>query len=1295
MISKRIAQSSALALAGCCLSAACGETTQSESLERAGSSAEALTSSANLLLKEETASCAPNQVQDFFAVTNNGASSVKVSDITIKAWVDDTTAQNIVGQINYGGCLTGANGCFHPVTGVTVTATHFTPACGPDATHQADWEVKISSTDPTTLAPGVTWANIQSAFHLANFANFSPGTVDWYSPCVNGTSFVADGHFAIFVQGNLVSASPGVPPSCRQIRGTTTIPGEVPPGLGTTYPLVGPLPGATQVSLAIGLPLSQTSNTSGLPPLQTFLQQVSDPTNANYRSYLTPSAFAAAYGPPASDYTALQNFATANGLTISQTYTSRDLLVVTGPASAIENAFFVTLNIYRRPDATTFFAPANDPSVSNLTLTSPILHVSGFDTFAVPHPASTTANGTSTHLCRNNPGFFGADIRNIYAPCAAGQLGVSAANEGAGQTVALLELDAYTPSDISSYTSGTSLGSALTLRSGTGVTSLLGSNILQQVVPTSGPTPAPVGFGVATFTPGTGRSEVAVGMEMVLAMAPAAKMVVYEQNTLGSAGFQPDPIFNTIADQDTAQVVANSWTWNGGTPDANIAQALIQFEAQGQSFVQASGDLGSYIAGSQGATTPPEPISDSAVMTVVGGTMFGPVVAGTRTETTWNDSSERTLGGCSPGPGQQVGGQVLAQGSCNSVSGGGFTALTIPSYQVGLTNSDIAAGPSPTPRMIPDVSLLADDLATFTAGAAGCSHGTSASAALWAGYIALSNTNTPFRGPAGFANPSLYHLAAGSASPFNDIQDGSNNNFSGAGAYTSTAGYDLTTGLGSPAQSVSACTTITGGLPPQSCMPGTSLSVLFQKPGTSGLQNVVAYMPVGSYGELVTGVLVTPVEGTATGSQLVQPAGTDGTVPDNVINTCGGDTVTGQVVCTSNGRSVYVINTGANGLPTGTATPIVDGAGQLSTAANPTTFFGEAFSGGNCATCNVAIDPLRGIAYLSIGQPTATGGVEAFFQPLTLASLALGTPVDTTQQATSEDIAVDAVRGFVLSPNEGAFEGSSFAGDYQIFDTNQNKVFNFTPTNTPPTSGGGFDSAAEDCLTGVALSTDEFTNQVFLVDISQATFNTSTLTWTAPNNPFPIPEFTQFINTGAGTSGISVIASGSHVGVIAGEFGSSGFVGFSLPQKRAAAGTVPTLTDYIQANIPNTPDNTVWAMGDDPHTLTAYTSPNTNRQYAVFEDDVFTSALQNGTRTWLAVVDLTALLSTTTTPRGTGPFTGGAPDANQPANALTCCHAPEPSTSANPDGTRTLPQCTVRFVCAIPGGCPAPVAGGC
>ena len=173
-------------------------------------------------------------------------------------------------------------------------------------------------------------------------------------------------------------------------------------------------------------------------------------------------------------------------------------------------------------------------------------------------------------------------------------------------------------------------------------------------------------------------------------------------------------------------------------------------------------------------------------------------------------------------------------------------------------------------------------------------------------------------------------------------------------------------------------------------------------------------------------------------------------------------------------------------------------------------------------------------------------------------------------------------------------------------------VFNMTTTG----SGGEMDSAAEDCSTGIALSSVEGTGQLFLTNLMQATFTGAT--WTAPSQFQTLPEFATF---NAGTSGIAV-ESGTHLGVVTGEFGGSAFGAIQLPTTTVTG--APSVTDWAAANVPSDPSGVAWAMGLDPHTVTVYRSPTSNKSFGVFV---------NGSRTFLAVVDLQALLAA---PRTTG-----------------------------------------------------------
>lgn len=1155
-------------------------------------------STANVRLQELTNSCGANQAQDFFKVINAGTTPIPASDVSIKIWVDDTSGSAIVPRIDTGGCLLdGFGSCVHQVAGVTATATRLASACGPDDHHQANWEITIATTDHTVIGAGLVWSNIQLALHLANFANFSPGTGSWYSECGSGGGYAHVAHAAVYVQGKLVTASTGVPPSCVAPKGGQPIPGELSPAIASgAIPLVGPLPGNTLVHLMIGLPIQNQ------PALDTLIQELYDPRSPQYRKFLTPDQFGTYFGVSPTTYGDLIGFAQSKGLTMVGQYAGRSMLAVTAPASAVEQAFFVTLNQYLRPDGTTFFAPANEPSAD---LAVPVLHISGLDSFAVPRPGGGRAP-SGCKLNPDEPNYAGADFRTAYLSDLDPVL--LASLDGAGETIGLLEYDSYLEDDPVAYA----------------------AKFMQGVDPTK-PEPVQVPDHAAPFKPLTlaGENEAALDIEMVMAMAPKATIRVYEAvpptyDVHGDivAGVDANFILQQMAN-DRVPIISSSWTWPRTMSDPLTPMIFQQFAAQGQSFFQASMDHGAYVLDGKQSNVE-EPIILSSLMTVVGGTILT-TDASTRylSETTWNNPYDKQ------------------PPSFNSVSGGGFCTgytlvaqdnetrfdfqtLRIPSYQIGINpgntelRQDFKDPKNPPARMIPDVSLIADQIAYFGADdllehpqGYICSGGTSAAAPLWAGLAALMNQQSLRAGGEriGFANPTLYALAASPASyaaNFHDVNDNSNNSFFGTEktVYHAVNGYDLATGLGTPKAN------LLKALPPQSCMPGASLTALIR--GT----DVTAYVPNGSWSESFLGIRVVPIEGEGAGASIATP---------DVVNTCGGNSVTGQVVCTSNNTDVYIIN------GTSLTTTLTSGATGS-----------QHFSGGDCSTCNVAIDPLHNQAFLSIGTPTG-----AALQPLDLRTLTLRAPIAMEQPTTSEDIVIDAVRGLVLSPSEGAEDDSGDTGNYQLVNTTNGAVFNFSPPGGA--SGGKFDMAAEDCSTGIVLSTVEFTNQLFLADLTH--FLPTGNNWSAPFNFQTIPEFSAF---NFGTNAIA-IASSSHLGVVSGEFGGDSFGAFVLPST-SGSGT-PALVDWVVASLPNTPDGLQWQMGTDPHTLTAYTSPTSGRQYAVFADDVFK------TRTFLAVVDLQALLAL---PRSGGGHTVAAP--------LVVC------AGAGPLGTPAVPGCVVRFI---------------
>ena len=705
----------------------------------------------NLQLKVLTNTCGTNQAQDFFEVVNLG-SPVTLSDITIKFWAHDTSGSNLDGAVNTGGCLTNPS-CFHQVNGVSISSVAL-PSCGPNA----NWEITVRNTDHTVMSSGVSWTNLQTALHLANFSNFTPGTASWYSPCLPGTNYVTDVHYAVYLKGNLLPGFGAVPPPCEAVHGSQQLQGYVPTAV-VNAPLVGDLPGSTLIRLAIGLPLRDQQG------LQTLIQQLYDPNNPQYRHFLNTSQFTSAYGPTPVDYQTLKNFVLSKGLTVAQTFSNNQLLDVIGTAADIEKAFNVNLISYKRPDGTVFYSLDRDPS---LDLSLPILHIMGLDNFSLPRPATTSVNLT-TGVTTNNPtpllggsqggNFIGADFRAAYVP--------GLTEDGTGQSVAMVEFDSYYSGDITSYENTPSPHLANNVPTIVFVDGV--STSASTSTGFSGNYPDYNGYGLG------GILECTMDIELIISMAPKAHVFVYE-------GIYNDDVLASIAAPPVGTPLSNqiSASWLFGT-DPNILTTLQEYAAQGQSYFNGSGDAGAYTTG-----VPADSIQDQPLVTSVGGTILttnGPVLPW-KSETTWNSP------GASPGAG-----------------GGGISNdISIPAFQVpsGPNMNPALSLQSTTMRSIPDVSaaalnifVLANNGLTYGEG------GTSAATPLWAGFMALVNQRAQANGafPVGWANPVLYAIGKGANynNDFHDINDGTNNSLNNADPvhFKAVNGYDLATGWGS------------------------------------------------------------------------------------------------------------------------------------------------------------------------------------------------------------------------------------------------------------------------------------------------------------------------------------------------------------------------------------------------------------------------------------------------------------------------------------------------------------------
>lgn len=223
---------------------------------------------------------------------------------------------------------------------------------------------------------------------------------------------------------------------------------------------------------------------------------------------------------------------------------------------------------------------------------------------------------------------------------------------------------------------------------------------------------------------------------------------------------------------------------------ASVNSALGYAANNHVTVIGASGDDG--VLGTGSITRPVKevslPASDPLVLSVGGTSLKANSATGAYiSETAWNS------------PPGATGGEPAA-------SGGGFSHLFAkPSYQDGVPGTaargvpDVAADASPYSGMA--VARTGPDGTDMLTGAGG----TSASAPIWAGLIALADQQAGH--PLGLVNPAIYRIATGPQyhQAFHDVTIGNNtmNLTSTSGpvtiaGYSAGPGWDPVTGWGSP-----------------------------------------------------------------------------------------------------------------------------------------------------------------------------------------------------------------------------------------------------------------------------------------------------------------------------------------------------------------------------------------------------------------------------------------------------------------------------------------------------------------
>jgi subtilase family serine protease len=561
----------------------------------------------------------------------------------------------------------------------------------------------------------------------------------------------------LFMMAILAVALAAIPmaPTVARAQATVRLGHSVSSGAATISNATAAAP-SMPMELVVRLALRDTA------ALDQLKRDQQDPSSPNYHQWLTPQQFNARFGPTQADADAVAQWLTAEGFTIKSINLAEHSVVADADAATVSRALDVAI-----VSNGTKFANTNDPAVPAV-LAPLIADIQGLNnTFAAkpmlsghlefsPLPGSQPDASTSPDFkTKLGLGFSPADFRTYYNET--GLIGGGMTGTKAPDCIALAAVSDIHNNAIGAFTSKFKLPAAHVTK-----------------VFASGGNP---GFSSAEI-------EAELDVEYSHATAPSTPLRLYVGK--GANDLQ-DAISHAVSD-NACGTLSISFGYCGAPPSfftGTLDPIFSEAAAQGQSVFVSSGDQGAagVVAGCAVGTSPNvnEMCADPNV-TCVGGTEFFPSYDSKNrdistihdvTESAWDDSSGATGGGESV---------VFAR----------------PSYQVG------PGVPPGVMRLVPDVSLGASPsgpgfyIVVFE-GRLGIGKfgGTSLSSPAWAGYsrIIAGVAMQPKLGP---FNPMLYTLGAmGSSSGLIDVISG-NNAFGVVPGFFAGAGYDETTGWGSP-----------------------------------------------------------------------------------------------------------------------------------------------------------------------------------------------------------------------------------------------------------------------------------------------------------------------------------------------------------------------------------------------------------------------------------------------------------------------------------------------------------------
>lgn len=550
---------------------------------------------------------------------------------------------------------------------------------------------------------------------------------------------------------------------------------------------VGPVAAPTTVSLRV------TLNPRHPRQLTSLLGNLYRRSSGSYHRWLRRGQFLARFGPSPRTVRSVEMWLHNDGATA--VHAKGFAVDATMSAADVGRGLRAPLEAYRGPGGMLGYQPLAAPEIPH-DLSAAVQTIIGLNTIAKNRPllagpafARTHAGATPLNACPQ-----AATLSNNYWTF--NQEGqayginklLSAGLNGAGKTIALYELGASSPIDVSTYFNCFGLTNPVS------VTSVDGGASLSQ----------------------GGTMEADADIEQAATQAPGATLVSYEAPNTPQSSYD---LWNTIVTDDTAQVISTSW--GDCEPLAAAAGAFAdttlfeQAAAQGQTVLAASGDSGSEGCFAQDGDTTAQvdyPASDAWVTAVGGTDLLAP-----GDQTAWNECQNNESIACA----QQAGGI--------GAGGGGLSRYEPrPSYQPNILYWNTPQSCGTYCREIPDISANAGvGMILYDSGAGGwtIAGGTSLAAPYAAGLVADIDTGCTTN--EGVWTPALYSLWH--SSPANtvvsDITSG-NTDLTGSngGDYPALPGYDAATGLGSPIPTGLTCPEISS-VTPHAAPPGSVVTI--------------------------------------------------------------------------------------------------------------------------------------------------------------------------------------------------------------------------------------------------------------------------------------------------------------------------------------------------------------------------------------------------------------------------------------------------------------------------------------